>query len=780
MKKIQEKLSKFTKILLILGLLFTNLMPLSMVFAYEKTDDFVLELLDNNKIKISGLEDLLVDEEDNEATLTLKENYTYLDGETATKEPLVSTKDVTLGEIKNSVVMDTQILSSVEFDGLYEASVSLFDNTSAKELGTVTLSKDIKFARGLSYKLYDSKGIEIVENDGIYNITSSVDVKARLLLGGYAPSSKFTYEGVEYTASDLLEKEFSFTSEFTGLLYGEYNKVFEVAMLDENAEEVVFSSDIDYMYYEYKDNAEVLNTVIGTHFTDYIGRYAFFGNEKDGILTVLTDNKGYSVLELISILDKAIENNDKISYVISNSTSKDLMADYIEALDGNPELKIEEYFGDILVDNSTVISLTSDDLTITYKCILSGDLNNDNIINEDDLLLLINQVIGRDEANLEVGDLVQDEEINIYDVLYFNQVLENNDWNVSLEEEEVSFEAILKNNSEDITSGDEFTVDYVVTVDEYALGGIAGIIDYDKDLFELVDVTEKEEFIGNIYEGKYLYLTNDSLTGTVNVAEDGQEETTPEDYVLLTLTFKALKAGTGNISVKDSEYFNENVYYVADNGNISLEVTINKSSDNTLESLIVGDKVIELVDGTLSYEVKVSNDVTNVDVSAIVKNPTATVSAVNMPSSLEVGENKITIVVTAENGDELIYTVTVVREEAPQPTPTNYQDNKTNVDDDNISDNVVPVEPKDDDVKEPDEEIKKESSVSRIIIIILILLVIAGLIYLIFKDDKDDEETKQVNKDIDKMKKNQEFTPKKKETPEKKISGNKNNNKKGR
>ena len=211
---------------------------------------------------------------------------------------------------------------------------------------------------------------------------------------------------------------------------------------------------------------------------------------------------------------------------------------------------------------------------------------------------------------------------------------------------------------------------------------------------------------------------------------------------------------------------------------------VNASSDNTLSSLTVAGNAISLVDGVMDYQVTVENETVSSVVEAITNNERASVSSIVAPEELTVGENKITITVVAENGDELIYTVTVIRKEAVKkenPTNMNYQgDDDTVVPDD--SDDVVikDIDDKDDDNKTTvDDTEEEEGKLSRIIIIILILLVIAGLIYLIFKDDED-EDTKKTNKEINKMKKEDKFPEEKKDKVNKKNSNTGKNNKKGR
>ena len=292
---------------------------------------------------------------------------------------------------------------------------------------------------------------------------------------------------------------------------------------------------------------------------------------------------------------------------------------------------------------------------------------------------------------------------------------------------------------------------------------------------------------GDNNDGKFLYF-GDYLRGTevVTKDEDGNElvSYSPTDYVVVIMTFTALEAGNDTISVDDIGYFYEGIYYEG-NSSPSIDVSV-VSSNNSLSSLSVAGNEITLNDETTEYSLTVANDVTTVDLEYVLASDSAHVYSIAAPEELAVGENVITIVVEAENGDKKTYTITVTREEATNTqeentenvvSPVNYQEDTNNyVDDSDDKKEEINVDKTEDDDKktEDKEETKDESKLSRIIIIILILLAIAGLIYLIFKDD-DDEETKKANKEVDKLRKEQI-----REVNSKKVDNNKKTNKKGR
>ncbi len=731
MKKIGKKCSKFTKLLIVFGMLFTNLSPLSIVFAESVNSDVTVSV-NNDKLNVNYLGD--VDDTD-EISVTVNENYTYLDNTTDNSQ---DASKVLLGSDfgTNGVELDSTLLSNVIFDGLYEVNVKLYNLTDSEELGEVIFSKNIEHQSGLSYKVYDGTGVtEIIpSSEGKYGVDGEFIVKYKVLAGKISPSDVFKDEttGDFYTASQLLEKEYSIVENKDGNLYGEYNVLFKVALTKsagEATENFVLEDSVNVMYGEYSDNADLLNSSADSLLMN--SKYIFSGEDKDGKIFVLPTNQKYLATDILDILDLAYINNDKVNYVISNSEYSDVMS----ATD------------EVYVDDETVVTITSGDLTITYKCVMIGDLNNDGIIDNADLKLLVEKIINETEVS-DKTDVYKDEVLNTYDAQSMAQVIENNSWDCDVVSMDATFEPRLELVNEDIVSGDTFVVKYVLPIEQYNVSGIAGLVNYDKSLMELVNINVKNDFIGANNNGKFLYLGN-SL------------DSSNSEYVMFELTFKALSSGNGTISVTDNELFNKDTYYNTQDMDVSTQVVINTSADNELSSLKVAGQEIQLKSGVLEYRISVDNDVVTPNVEAITNNVAAKVTSIEAPEELVEGDNIIKVKVTAENGDELVYTIIVNRKAKESndnnnsTKPVSYQ-NDNNVAEDTQEDINLPAidDKKNDTTKDnkKDDE-KKESNTSRIIIIILILLVIAGLIYLIFKDDEEDDDVKKANKDINKLKK---------------------------
>lgn len=731
MKKIGKKCSKFTKLLIVFGMLFTNLSPLSIVFAESVNSDVTVSV-NNGKLNVNYLGDI---DDTDEISVVVNENYTYLDNTTDNSQ---DASMVLLGSDfgTNGVELDSALLSNVIFDGLYEVNVKLYNKTDSEELGEVNFSKNIEHQSGLSYKVYDGTGVtEIIpSSEGKYGVDGEFIVKYKVLAGKISPSDVFKDEttGDFYTASQLLEKEYSIVENKDGNLYGEYNVLFKVALTKsagEATEDFVLEDSVNVMYGEYSDNADLLNSSADSLLMN--SKYIFSGEDKAGKIFVLPTNQKYLATDILDILDLAYINNDKVNYVISNSEYSDVMS----ATD------------EVYVDDETVVTITSGDLTITYKCVMLGDLNNDGIIDNADLKLLVEKIVNETEVN-DKTDVYKDDALNTYDAQSMAQVIENNSWDGDVAIMDATFEPRLELVNEDIVSGDTFVVKYVLPIEQYNVSGIAGLVNYDKSLMELVNINVKNDFIGANNNGKFLYLGN-SL------------DSSNSEYVMLELTFKALSSGNGTISVTDNELFNKDTYYNIQDMDVSTQVVINTSADNKLSSLKVAGQEIQLKSDVLEYRISVDNDVVTPNVEAITNNVAAKVTSIEAPEELVEGDNIIKVKVTAENGDELVYTIIVNRKAKESndnnnsTKPVSYQ-NDNNVAEDTQEDINLPAidDKKNDAIKDnkKDDE-KKENNTSRIIIIILILLVIAGLIYLIFKDDEEDDDIKKANKDINKLKK---------------------------
>ncbi len=177
---------------------------------------------------------------------------------------------------------------------------------------------------------------------------------------------------------------------------------------------------------------------------------------------------------------------------------------------------------------------------------------------------------------------------------------------------------------------------------------------------------------------------------------DGTVIVTGEDTAYIVL--KAISDGNSTVSVTGEDFTNKDsgIDYAVPEGGIkgAISVTINNavsvdppavqpqdppeeqpqnppadppaaplSADNSLSSLILSEGTLSpaFKYNVVNYTAAVGHDVTDIVVSAKVSNEKATIESVTGNKNLKVGENRIQIVVKAENGVKATYTIKVTR-----------------------------------------------------------------------------------------------------------------------
>ena len=743
MKKIKKRLNNAIKILLACGMFFNNLMPLSVVFA-DETDNNVV--VGENNLEDGGD--------------AKKENPTVGetgDGENNVDPQLDPTVGTGSGNGENTLGDGTSTEVEVKFEVSINGNNIIIKHTGAGELSgdRITISESFKYANGVVDDI--DNYIELTEDNK--NALASDD--------GYSFSSDVlngnVYEG-EYTATVTADEEEKTVS-----------KTFDPE--GEGIELKVYTSDGQ----EVTENDGVYNFQKGVSAFVVTARLLNGGISPDDTVTIGGEEfMAYELFEEGQIAEEVL--NGYLYGTFEYNLSFDYML-------GESSKTVNETF--VIMygtyqDNTDVLNESAKNVELddTYK--FFGDSENG-----------IVYVLGEfDAADLEeiLGDAIGESEVIEYTI---NQddgltliLTDSHGVTITYSAPEFSEDTTIDNRLElgtdgDITSGSEFTVKYLVKLKEYAINGVSGIVNYDEDLLKIVSVTS-DKFEGNNSDNKFLFLGEDGIKGSVTTDDEGIETINEEEYIIVTITFKALKAGNATISVDDSKFYNGEVYYEgAEVATLEVEIIEGQEepNDSLLSSLTVAGQSILLEDGQYNYEIKVGNDVTKAIVDAVLANENANITLI-CPEELVEGENTIIIEISDGSGEPVVYTITVIREASQSEETTSdtqpvvYQEYTSG----GSSEPEVVVTPGNDEPTGTDVEVEEKDTtdLSRIIVVILILLVIAGLIYLIFKDE-DDEETKKANKEIDKLKK--EDKPEEKSSPNRNNNqnrNNKNNNKKGR
>lgn len=188
----------------------------------------------------------------------------------------------------------------------------------------------------------------------------------------------------------------------------------------------------------------------------------------------------------------------------------------------------------------------------------------------------------------------------------------------------------------------------VVLDSEVELYSIDAYLSYDAQKLEFVPENELVTGADGVLELKDLYGQE-----TKNVSYD--------------ITFKALDTGTAQISLDDVfliDYADLDYIEVASSVK-QFEIGINQTvdSDAGLADLIVapGELTGSFQAYKREYEMHVGADVERIGVTAVPAEEDSVVD-LDMPDTLQIGENLVRITVTALSGNEITYTIHVYRE----------------------------------------------------------------------------------------------------------------------
>lgn len=717
---------------------------------------------------------------------------TFTNTESATLAKYVEENQLQSMDIKNNhtTVIEDQIKTGIvlEVNGEVEEKIDDTDPENpvtyykTTDSGNVTFS--VKLDKGdLSDEIIKNGYYKVVINDSLtlypYNFELE-QIFANLLNGDYKLDVYFVNEEANINYVDtLLIKNTVGSSDYKTYYSGEftdiYNKVISSTLLTE--EQKAELTNVDFVK---------LTQIVTIDEID---------NKLDG--NYFFDNYNEETVSIINRLE-GIFNADSITGVkVSDYLNKIANDEYFKGFN----VTITDAYGyevapESLVGTGMKLTLSYGDASLIYTFVVSGDVN-DGLVTGEEVNIALNSVLELqylDAVNMYALDINKDGVVDLLDVTKMAGSIAYGSWveRVGYNDSVNSTLELNKSNNEVIRVGDTFKVDYVLsglTAKNIELNGIEGIINYDKDVLDLVGISSNslDDYSNyNYLTSKYLYASNkviekDSVVLTFTfkakmeqntnikmtnekVAIDGTEVKLVSNSDIDIKIARALSTNNDITSLTSSigtfdKPFDKNVleytlyvdYWVksvtlngvlgdeyastlafkeyaltsdktvitlpvvAENGDIK-SYTINvvkvypKSTNNYLSKLEIEGYEIEFNKDTLEYSIKVSSDVETLDITAVAEDSSARVNIYGN-SDFKEGENTVTVVVTAEDGSERTYTITVDKEAKKEVVDKN-EDNT--------------------------EEEKSNNQLEKTIIIILIILVIIGLLYLIFK--KDDEE----------------------------------------
>ena len=212
-----------------------------------------------------------------------------------------------------------------------------------------------------------------------------------------------------------------------------------------------------------------------------------------------------------------------------------------------------------------------------------------------------------------------------------------------------NFSTTMTSNKSSITAGQQFTVTVGVKGAK-DLYGLTASLSYD---------SAKIKYVSSIGQSGFNPTVGSKLVLDAAAPKSGT-------FKLVTMTFKATSnfaiGQSTTIKISGVEGSDGNNMFTGTASSVSIKMEAPKSSNNYLSSLSVSDGTIKFNKSTTSYKITVGYDVSSIKINATAEDSKAKVSGTGT-HELNIYNNELKVVVTAENGSTKSYTITVVRKD---------------------------------------------------------------------------------------------------------------------
>lgn len=787
-----KKITKISKIFLVLTMIFSQLSSVVTVLADEITskplDASLAAVTDEElgyveKYTLTYKSEKQDYDEEKEYTIELESSFEYLNGTIENGTDVVVTK--TGSELNNEVNSSDLDPISTYYNGVYNLKITVKDNAAViYEESIPYVVNTVK--SGLVGTLNNGEVEPTNETLGIvstgeFTVNEEKEYTQNLMIvpGNLSPDSNYKVTIGEnemlMTGEDIAQSTFDGSKiNTTSSLGGLYNTndIITIEELDNN--DVVINT-IDYTYdasinYD-KNNDEALSELTGLSLNNgYLYEEAIGYNNSD------------SVTSIKEIVDSLVNTDIELSIYDENNTLLDLTN--------------EEVLNSQLKNNYRVVFTRGTE--VTYTVVVTGDNTSDNNFDSDDMKVTMNDYLeGNKVLSMDVVKGEDDEEglLTFDDIMKLNTELNpatSGDVNINLG-------LVYGGLPKEIYVGDTFKLNVLVKSENASdyVNGINALVTTGNNL-KLTNVTYNSNLIGTFKDNNLVAAGTDLKN----------------EEVLLTLEFTAIKEGKDSITLSGSIAKNENIEEFE---NLTTEVNVIRkiSSNNNLSSLkaSVGTFDIAFDKDVTVYTLTVPYDTESVILSGSLEDITSTVDGL-IEYKLTDDKTTANITVVAEDGTIKVYTVYIIKEAKPEnvATPVTYYYSSNNylksleIDGYEITFNketneykitvksdvtsldikAIPEDSrarveitgnekfkkgnntvtitvtaedgstreykitanKESEKKEALTEIEGNSNTAeKVVIIILIILVVLGLLYLIFKKDEQEVATVEIKKE---------------------------------
>lgn len=707
--------------------------------------------------------------------VVLTSSYTYLDGSVVTDN---NTIVKTGKELNNDNIYDFTY-GKFNFDGTFKLEFKILLNGAL--IYSENLDSSIKNnSKGVYGTLFGEEEI-IPTEDNIYNVSMPLSYTQKLGVrsGELSPEENYlvSVNGTSvgnYTGEELTYTEFDgSTTDLTNVFGGEYTYTDTITLSNDLG--VVYSYDYTANIKYDKNNDNELYDLTGLEFNN---GYLFINAKNyDKNLDVMkvSDLLDKFIQSDISVVVKdsngilAVDNDSELynNYVIElTKGSKTISYTVIVVGDANNDnifdrndlgLTIDGYLSGTNMPSMDVYTSNDDEElgTITFDdvSVLNNALRENPITDyEDNNNLKLS--IGSVPSNVFVGDsfevnvIVNSDDASDY-IDGINALVSVND---KLTLTDVKFNDTFIGNYKDghivgvgdTLYNDDIMLTLVFTANSVGNGRviISGEVSKVYNTYDFEDLGFDIQIIRNISSNNDLASLNsnvgtfdrefdrDVTSYTLTVPYDTESVilsgstfdiySTVSGFVLYELTSDETIA-TITVTAEDGSTKVYTVRIVKETKPVVTASNISYiySSNNYLKTLEIDGYDIDFDKLVNEYIIKVSSDVKSLDIKAIAEDSRASVE-ITGNENFKTGDNTVTIMVTAENGDVNVYKITINKKAPKKGTVTVTDDSS--------------------------------DTAEKVVIIVLIVLVVLGLLYLIFKKDEE-EEVVTVKEDKNKNKK---------------------------
>lgn len=706
--------------------------------------------------------------------VVLTSSYTYLDGSVVTDN---NTIVKTGKELNNDNIYDFTY-GKFNFDGTFKLEFKILLNGAL--IYSENLDSSIKNnSKGVYGTLFGEEEIIPIE-DNIYNVSMPLSYTQKLGVrsGELSPEENYlvSVNGTSvgnYTGEELTYTEFDgSTTDLTNVFGGEYTYT----------DTITLSNDLGIMYsYDYtanikydKNNDNELYELTGLEFNNgylFINAKNYDKNldvMKVGEILDKFSQSDISVVVKDSNGILAVDNDSELynNYVIELTKGNTIYYTVVVVGDANNDnvfdrndlgLTIDGYLSGTNMPSMDVYDEEEDEElgTITFDDIkvLNNVLRENPVVDYEDNNNL-NLSIGVVPNNVFVGDsfeidvIVNSDDINDY-IDGVNALVSVND---KLTLTDVKFNNTFIGNYKDghivgvgdTLYNDDIMLTLVFTANSVGNGSviISGEVSKVYNTYDFEDLGFDIQIIRNISSNNDLASLNSNV-GTFDREFDRDVTsytlTVPydtESVILSGSTFDIYSTVSGLVLYElTSDETIATITVTAEDGSTKVytvrivketkpvvtasNISYIYSSNNYLKTLEIDGYDIDFDKLVNEYIIKVSSDVKSLDIKAIAEDSRASVE-ITGNENFKTGDNTVTIMVTAENGDVNIYKITINKKAPKKGTVTVTDDSS--------------------------------DTAEKVVIIVLIVLVVLGLLYLIFKKDEE-EEVVTVKEDKNKNKK---------------------------